>query len=163
MPAMLRPASWTEATMRSIMSRRTATMTTRVRGPAAVSMRASGWKSRIASSIGTGMWSGASARTTSSSSFGSSTAWTSSVRTTIRWLATPSRTWVGSSLSAKSLRSSSVRATGSATSPSRTMPGRRSATAPFVTDDLPVDLDLGGGEMAGIHLQPDDRLLLAAA
>ena len=60
------------------------------------------------------------------------------MRTTIRWLAMPSRTWFESSPPANSLRSSSVSATGSATSPSRTMPGRSSATAPFVTEMFPL-------------------------
>ena len=55
MPASVSPASLVAATRRSIMSRRTATITTRVRGPAGVSTVPSGWKSSTASSIGTGM------------------------------------------------------------------------------------------------------------
>ena len=70
MPATVSPASVATPTRRSIMSRRTATMTTRVRGPSGVETVPSDWKSRIASSIGTGMWSGASMRTTSSSILG---------------------------------------------------------------------------------------------
>ena len=70
--------------------------TTRVRGPrGGVDRRRADWKSRIASSIGIGMWSGASARTAASSAFGSSSGGRSSVRTTMRWLATPRRTRVG--------------------------------------------------------------------
>ena len=163
MPAMVSPASVAEATRRSIISRRTATMTTRLRGPSGVSTSPSGWKSSTASSIGTGMWSGAAARTASSSAFGSSTTGTSSVRTMMRWLATPRRTVVGRSFSVKSLRSSSVSATGSATSPSRRMPGRSSATAPLDDRHAPLDVDLGGGEVARVQLEPDDGLLLAAA
>ena len=137
-PAIVRPASVAAATRRSIISRRTATITTRLRGPSGVETSPSSWKSSTASSIGTGMWSGAEARTICSSTFGSSTTGTSSVRTMMRWLATPRRTVVGRSFSAKSLRSSSVSATGSATSPSRRMPGRSSATAPLATDTPPL-------------------------
>ena len=61
MPSSLRPASRDGGDQRSTISRRTATTTTRVRGPAGVSTVPSDCKSRIASSIGIGMWSGACA------------------------------------------------------------------------------------------------------
>src|SRR4051794_14984082 len=133
MPSICRPAPSTAAAARSTISRRTATTTTRVRRPAGVVTTPSGWKSSTASSIGIGMWSGAVSRTAAASALGSSlTTARSSVRTTMRWWAIPSRTRLGSSCSAKRVLSASARAIGSATSPSRMTPGRSSATAPRV-------------------------------
>ena len=133
-PAVNRPA----ATMRSIMSRRTATITTRVRGPTGVSTRPSDWKSRIASSIGTGMWSGASARTSSSSNFGSSTGRHVERAHHDPLVGDAEADLRGELALLEELAQLLGEAIGSATSPSRTMPGRSSATAPFVTESFPL-------------------------
>ena len=106
--------------------------------PAASRRVPSDWQSRTASSIGIGMWSGASTWTAAASAFGSSSGGRSSVRTTIRWLAMPSRTRLGSSCSAKMALSASASACGSATSPSRRTPGRSGATAPRLTEMVPL-------------------------
>ena len=63
MPSISRPAPSRAAAARSTISRRTATTTTRERRPIGVLTTPSGWKSRTASSIGIGMWSGAASRT----------------------------------------------------------------------------------------------------
>src|SRR5215217_2998215 len=138
MPSSSRPASRVADTSRSIISRRTATITTRERGPAGVWTTPSDWKSITASSIGIGMWSGASAWTAAARPFGSSITGRSSERTTIRWLAMPRRTRLGRSCSAKSSRSASASADGSVASPSRRTPGRSATTAPFLTETLPL-------------------------
>ena len=138
MPSSSRPASRVAETSRSIISRRTATITTRERGPAGVSTTPSDWKSTTASSIGIGMWSGASCWTAAARPFGSSITGRSSERTTIRWLAMPRRTRLGRSLASKSSRSASARATGSDASPSRRTPGRSATIAPFLTVRLPL-------------------------
>ena len=109
------------------------------------------------------MWSGASARTSSSSAFGSSTAWTSSVRTTIRWLATPSRTLLRQIVVGEQLAQLLGERDGVGDLAVAHDAGTQVGDAPFGDRELPVDLDLGGGEMARIHLEPDDGLLLAAA
>ncbi len=141
MPSISRPAPSTAAATRSTISLRTATTTTRVRGPSGVSTVPSDWKSSTASSIGIGMWSGAASRTAAARAFGSSTTvGRSSVRTTMRWWAMPSRTRLGNSFSAKSVLSASARAMGSATSPSRITPGASSATAPRVSVRVPSTL-----------------------
>ena len=64
--------------------------------------------SSTASSIGIGMWSGASARAAASSAFSSSITGRSSERTTMRWLAMPRRTRLGRSCSSNSVRSASA-------------------------------------------------------
>ena len=61
MPSICSPAPSTAAAARSTISRRTATTTTRERSPSGVLTTPSDWKSRTASSIGIGMWSGAAA------------------------------------------------------------------------------------------------------
>ena len=80
-------------------------------------------------------------------------------RTTMRWLATPRRTRVGRSCSAKNAFSASASAAGSVTSPSRRMPGRSSATAPRLTVMRAVDADLGGRDVGGVEVEPDHRVL----
>ena len=74
------------------MSRCAATSTTRWRGPAGVSTTPSGWKSSTALRSGIGTWSWAWKRTAAASSLRSVTGGSSSVRITVRWLATPTRT-----------------------------------------------------------------------
>ena len=74
------------------MSRCAATRTTRWRGPAGVSTIPSGWKSSTALLSGIGTWSCAWKVTAAASSFSSVTGGSSSVRSTVRWLATPTRT-----------------------------------------------------------------------
>ena len=78
------------------------------------------------------------------------------MRTTIRWWAMPRRTRLGSSFSAKSVLSASARAIGSATSPSRMMPGRELGDRAAGQGEGAVDADLGGGDVAGVELEPDD-------
>src|SRR4051812_15370120 len=72
----------------------------------------------------------------------------------MRWLATPRRTRRGRSCSAKNARSSSPRATGSTTSPSRRMPGRRSATAPRVTVIEPLTCTSAAAMWLGSRSRP---------
>ena len=154
MPSSSSPASRVAETSRSIISRRTATITTRERGPTGVWTTPSDWKSTTASSIGIGMWSGASCWTAAARALGSSITGRSSERTTIRWLAMPRRTRVGSSCSAKSSRSASASATGSVASPSRRTPGRSARTAPFVTVTLPLTCTSAAAMWLGSRSSP---------
>ena len=155
MPSSLSPASREAATSLSIISRRTATTTTRVRGwPDGVWTVPSDCQSRIASSIGIGMWSGACTLTAAASDFSSSSGGRSSVRTTIRWLAMPSRTRFDSPFSAKKVFSASARAGTSATSPSRRTPGRRGATAPRLSDSDPLTVTSAAAMWPGSRSRP---------
>ena len=154
MPSSLRPASREAATSLSTISRRTATTTTRVRRPPGVSTAPSDCQSRIASSIGIGMWSGACTLTAAASAFSSSSGGRSSVRTTIRWLAMPSRTRFESPCSAKKVFSASARAGTSATSPSRRTPGRRGATAPRLSDSDPLTVTSAAAMWPGSRSRP---------
>ena len=155
MPSSLRPASREAATSLSIISRRTATTTTRVRGwPDGVSTVPSDCQSRIASSIGIGMWSGACTLTAAASAFSSSSGGRSSVRTTIRWFAIPSRTRFESPFSAKKVFSASASAGTSATSPSRRTPGRRGATAPRLSDSDPLTVTSAAAMWPGSRSRP---------
>src|SRR3954454_8493295 len=161
MPSSWRPASRAAPTMRSIISRRTATTTTRSRSwPWGLTTRPSGWKSRIASSIGIGMWSGASTRTVAASAFGSSIGGRSSERTTMAWFETPRRTRRGRSCSANRALSASVRPCGSATSPSRMMPGRSGATTPRVTMIEPLTLTSAAAMWLGSSSSPTTVVFL---
>jgi hypothetical protein len=103
------------------MSRWAATSTTRWRGPVGVSITPSAWKSRTAFESGIGTWSCAWKLTAAASSLRSVTGGSSSVRSTVRWLATPIRTRLLSLLSANSSRRASLSAITSVTSPSRTV------------------------------------------
>src|SRR6185312_2443674 len=90
------------------MSRWAATRTTRWRGPAGVSMMPSGWKSRTALPSGIGTWSCAWKETAAASSLWSVTGGSSSSRSTVRWVSTPTRTRLGSFASENSSRSASA-------------------------------------------------------
>jgi hypothetical protein len=155
MPSSSRPASRVAPTRRSTISRRTATTTTRDCGrPAGSVIGPSDCQSITASSIGIGMWSGAWTLTAAASAFSSPSGGRSSVRTTIRWLAIPSRTRVGSWCSAKKVFSASARAGTSATSPSRRMPGRSGATAPRLSDSDPLTVTSAAAMCPGSRSRP---------
>src|SRR3954452_9748883 len=89
----------------------------------------------------------------------SSTGGRSNVRTTMRWLAMPSRTRVGSSCSAKSVLMASVRAAGSETSPSRMTPGRKGATAPRVRVMEPLAWTSAAARWPGSSSRPTTAVL----
>jgi hypothetical protein len=129
MPSGRRPASRTAASSRWIMSRWAATSTTRWRWPSGVSTIPSAWKSSTALLSGIGTWSCAWKRTAASISLRSSTGGKSSVRSTVRWLATPRRTRLLRPPSLNSSRSVSASTPSSSTSPSRTMSAGNGASA----------------------------------
>src|SRR5215208_3380912 len=155
MPSSSSPASRVADTSRSIISRRTATITTRERGPAGVSTTPSDWKSTTASSIGIGMWSGASCWTAAARPLGSSITGRSSERTTIRVCdaeAHAARQVVGLEELAQRLGQGG-RVGGLAVAqdagPQRGDRALRDAHAA-------VDLHFGGGKVAGVEVEPDD-------
>ena len=153
-PRLASHAAWS----RSTVSRRTATTTTRVRAPAAVSTSPSDCKSSTASSIGIGMWSGADA---------------SDVRRRAPRRRRHDRQvqrarddpLVGDAephaagqlvlgeerpqLLGQRLRVGDFAVTQDARAAARTTAPRVSETEPFAVGD-------GGGDVAGVELEPDD-------
>ena len=80
------------------------------------------------------------------------------VRTTIRCVATPSRTRLPSLCARNSSRSASASASTSATSPSRRTPGGSAAPAARSTVDRAADADLRGRDEARLDVEADDGL-----
>ena len=111
--------------------------------------------SSMASSIGIGIWSGTSARAEASSAFSSSITGTSSVRTTIRWLAMPRRTRLGRSCSSN--RCEGVGERGRVGDvPVAQDAGAQVRDGAALERQRAVDVDRGGGHVAGVELEPDD-------
>ena len=138
------------------MSRWAATSTTRWRGPAGVSRTPSGWKSRTALSSGIGTWSWAWKRTAAASSLRSVTGGSSSVRSTVRWLATPTRTRLLSPLSLEELAQGlAERALVDHFALAHDVGGQRHGGR-VLGHDRAVDVRLHGGDVAGLDVQADD-------
>ena len=140
MPIGLRPAARTAPRRFSTMSRRAATSRTRwAPSSSAVGSGAKGTKSMTAFSSGIGSWSCAWKRTAASSSARLAVGGTVRTRTTIFWLATPTRTRLPRPLlSRQRPRSASDRASTSTTSPSRRTPGSSGAIAARSTEIRPL-------------------------
>ena len=155
MPSSSRPASRVAETSRSIISRRTATITTRERGPAGVCTTPSDWKSTTASSIGIGMWSGASTWTAAARPLGSSITGRSSERTTIRWLAMPRRTR-GEVVGREELAQRLGQGDGVGGLAVAQDAGTQCDDRALLDGHAAVDVDLGGGDVAGVEVEPDD-------
>ena len=144
MPSGRSPAFSSASSSEETMSRRAATTTTSTRrSPPSEVVWPTTCQSSTAWSRGIGMCSCAWKRIAVSSSVPSSSAGRKRVRTTTRWLATPSLTVFESLLRANRSLSASASASGSVTSPSRKTPGSSSAipcrstrTEPFALTSL---------------------------
>src|SRR4051812_28701182 len=155
-PTGSRPARRSGSRKEAIMLRRAATTTTSICGavPSSPGTPPMTWCSSTAWSSGIGICSWAWKRMAASSCFGSSIAGSRRVRTTIRWLPTPSRTCFESLWAANRDFSEAASASGSTTSPSPKAPGGRGSTAARLTETAPFTFSSVGAMLPASMSRP---------